>query len=194
MRRSRLTSIAEKTNFYIPVFSEYFKQNSPKKRPVYFSAGKQAYPKFQIIWEYNFYMAFMPKHGKSFPSGIRRDIPETGEHLRIGIAQMLGNRPDFIHYSHEGGIPVPAGHQMKMQMLPYAGARGFAEIQADIYALTMKMFFEDNDAFLEHTHHFRGFRRRQIFESHYMPVRTDHNVAIIVWKFVHYNEALAATI
>ena len=61
--------------------------------------------------------------------GLRRKVGPQG---RIAAAEVLRHGAYLVKYGHKGGIPVPARHQMKVQMLPNAGARGLALVQADI--------------------------------------------------------------
>ena len=114
--------------------------------------------------------------------------------FRIGSAKVLRNGAHFVEYSHEGGIAVPARHEMEMQMLAYAGAGGLSLIQAHIYAFAVEMLFEDDGTFLDE---FDGLVQFALLKSghlHHMPVWADHDVAVAIGEFVHNDEGVLGSV
>jgi hypothetical protein len=81
-----------------------------------------------------------------------------------------------------------------MQVFPYAGARGLSLVEANIDAFAMKMLFKDFRAGFQKIHQLPAFLRGQVLKLHDVPVWTDHDVAIVVWIFVHDRKTVPATV
>lgn len=111
-----------------------------------------------------------------------------------GFLQVLGDCPCLVKNSQKRGITVPAGHQVKMQVFPYAGARGLPLVEAHIDAFAMKMIFQNFRAGFQKIHQLPAFLRGQVLKLHDVPVWTDHDVTIVVWIFVHDHKTVPATV
>ena len=81
-----------------------------------------------------------------------------------------------------------------MQVFPYAGARGLSLVEANIDAFAMKMLFKDFRAGFQKIHQLPAFLRGQVLKLHDVPVWTDHDVAIVVWIFVHDRKTVPAAV
>jgi hypothetical protein len=108
----------------------------------------------------------------------------------VCAAQMLGNDAHFIHDGHKRRVAVPAGDKMKVQMFANARPGRFSEIQADVDSLRRKALLQYGGALLQQSHHLLGFVRRQITEIHAVAKGSDHNMPVIIRKFIHDHEIL----
>ena len=83
---------------------------------------------------------------------------------------------------------------MKMQMLPDARACGLALIETYIDALAVEVLLEYHRAALDQIHDFVGFLGGQIGKSHNVPVRTDHDMPVVIGIFLHDHKSPRAAI
>jgi hypothetical protein len=74
---------------------------------------------------------------------------------------------------------------MKMQVFANPRAGRLPLIEPDIDALAVKVGFENFCATLHQVNHFMPFFRCQVGKLHDVPKGADHEMTIIVGKFVH---------
>ena len=58
--------------------------------------------------------------------------PPVSHELPVGVAEILGDHPDAAAHRHEAGVPAPARHDVQVQVVGDAGARGLAEVQPEV--------------------------------------------------------------
>ena len=88
-------------------------------------------------------------------------------------------------YYDERGIPVPARHELDVQMRRDARPGGLAEVDAHVDALGPQDLVHDGHAKLHGPHMFGGLIGGQIRHAADVAVGRDHEMAAIVREFVH---------
>lgn len=106
----------------------------------------------------------------------------------IGFVYILGDDPGLGGNSHEVGVAVPTGHDMKMQMPGQARAGTSTEIQPHIEAMRIDSFLEGLLCFSQALQKSEHFIISQIVKIGFVSKRGNKQVAIGVRETVHTNQ------
>jgi hypothetical protein len=83
-------------------------------------------------------------------------------------------------YGHEIGVAIPAGDNVKVQMIIDAGAGDATHIHADVETVGRHRLLQSPRRGLQQRHHLLNFRRVQILNGGLMAIRHDHQMAVVV--------------
>ena len=102
--------------------------------------------------------------------------------------QLLGQHARLADHRHEVRVAVPARHHVQMQMVEHARAGGLAEIQPHVEAVRMIDRGQRLLGALRERHELRELRIGEIRQPADMPVRHDHEMAVVVRILVQQDE------
>ncbi len=111
---------------------------------------------------------------------LAADSLEVGVQLVQALADDVGITDDV----HIIGIPVPAGHDVNMQVFGHACTGAPAEIHAHIETVRCDGSGQDFLAFADEFGQFEKFIFGGAFKIGYVPQRCDQQMPVIIWKLV----------
>ncbi len=91
---------------------------------------------------------------------------------------------------HEVHVSIPAGNDMKMNMVLDAGTGDTAEIHPDIKSMRSHHLLDRPNAFRHQRHHLPTLRFSEIGKFTEMPIGNDHEMSVIVRIKIHDDEAM----
>ena len=126
-------------------------------------------------------------------SALLRGYPgKVGDKLFKGLTNVLWDGPDVAGHGHEIMIALPAGDDVKMEMIGNAGSGNFSKVEADVESMRLQMVAKDDTASLHHGHKGCVFSRRDFADVCYMPSWGNQQVAVGIGKPVEQNNGLPA--
>jgi hypothetical protein len=81
-----------------------------------------------------------------------KELVKVREKAVKGQVDVFRNGSDIGENGHEIMIPLPAGHQVEMEMIGNPGAGGRTEIAADIQAMRREPVLQDPGRLLHQQH------------------------------------------
>jgi hypothetical protein len=117
-----------------------------------------------------------------------------GLELAIGVLEEV--RHDFRvgEDRHEVGVAVPAGDDVEVDVVGYACTCNVPLVDAHVETIGMHRGVKRRKALLRSGHEIGQGAAVELFDGGQVGVGRDHEMAVVVWKEIHDDEATPAAI
>ena len=114
--------------------------------------------------------------------------------LLIGVPEISGHDFGIGQNRHEVGIPIPARHDMQVNMISNAGSCNCPLIDTHIETMWRERCSYRGEATLRGRHDIRQCWWVELFDGGYMLIGGNHEVAVVIRVDIHQNEAEIASV